>query len=219
MSSHHLVTTGYTLVLLLTALLIWRQERRVRGTLATLSIFASRSKGASRIERGGSHGPLPFAQAVRPLSSVSSADSPAPAHSSEGHDSLSLRFDDGSKAPGFSGPTDVDGPMLTDEERVRRAVDAEGGRMRQRELVELSGWTKTRVSRLVAALVDDDVLVKVQIGRENVLCLEDSVPEICRDVVPGSTASTTHEETDDSPTDDDPTGDESVDTEPRDRDG
>lgn len=87
----------------------------------------------------------------------------------------------GEERPGFVGGSGVEDPMLTDEERVRRTIAAAGGRMRQRELVERSGWTKARVSRLVSAMAEDGVVVKVRVGRENVLCLEEALPAILRD--------------------------------------
>lgn len=100
-----------------------------------------------------------------------------------GHDERSGedRVVGGERRPGFVGGSGVEDPMLTDEERVRRTIAAAGGRMRQRELVERSGWTKARVSRLVSAMAADGVVVKVRVGRENVLCLEEALPDILRD--------------------------------------
>lgn len=93
------------------------------------------------------------------------------------------------EAPGFDGPgfddvvdstvdIDFDDPLLSDAERVRRVIEAAGGQMRQRTLVERSGWSKARVSRLASAMAEEGSIVKICVGRENVLCLPDAVPGI-----------------------------------------
>lgn len=103
-------------------------------------------------------------------------------HAVEAYDAPSavpgLRFADGPRAPGFVDASDLDDPMLTDKERIRRLIATEGGRMRQRMLVERTGWSKSRVSRLLSVMVDDGTLVKLQVGRENLVCLEDTLPDI-----------------------------------------
>lgn len=90
-----------------------------------------------------------------------------------------LLTDGGEDRPGFVGD-DAD-PLLTDKERVRRAIASAGGRMRQQELLDRSGWTKARVSRLLTAMVEDGSVVKIRVGRENVLCLQEAVPDFVRD--------------------------------------
>lgn len=66
--------------------------------------------------------------------------------------------------------------MLTDKERIRQLLVAEGGQMRQRALVDQTGWSKSRVSRLLSTMVEDGTLVKFRVGRENVVCLEGHLP-------------------------------------------
>jgi hypothetical protein len=78
--------------------------------------------------------------------------------------------------PGFVGG-DGD-PMLTDKERVEQALAEAGGRLRQQELLARSGWTKARMSRLLSSMAEDGTVVKIQVGRENVVCLEDALPTI-----------------------------------------
>lgn len=89
-----------------------------------------------------------------------------------------LRFADGPERPGFA--HGVDDPMLTDEERVRRAIADAGGQLRQQELLERSGWTKARMSRLLSAMAEAGTVVKIRVGRENVVCLADALPAILR---------------------------------------
>lgn len=90
-----------------------------------------------------------------------------------------LRCDGGQRTPGVD-PVDLDDPMLTDKERVSRLIAAEGGHVRQRVIVDRTGWSKSRVSRLLSAMVDDGTVEKLRVGRENVICLEGHLPEFVR---------------------------------------
>lgn len=95
-----------------------------------------------------------------------------------------LRTDGGDRSrrtPGFAGAGDVDDPMLTDSERVARLIATEGGRMRQSALVAHTGWSKARVSRLLAVMAERGTVLKVPVGRENVICLPGHEPPIVRD--------------------------------------
>jgi len=51
---------------------------------------------------------------------------------------------------------------------------------------DATGWSKAKVSRRLSAMADDDELTKVQIGRENLICPEEAVPDpaMPRDVPP-----------------------------------
>jgi hypothetical protein len=67
--------------------------------------------------------------------------------------------------------------LVSDAELVQRMLRAESGRMRQSEIVDATGWSKAKVSRRLSAMADEGELTKVQIGRENLICLEDAVPD------------------------------------------
>ena len=68
--------------------------------------------------------------------------------------------------------------LLPDEELVERMLEAEEGRMKQSAIVENTDWSKSKVSRLLSQMADDDDITKVTLGRENLICLAGSVPEI-----------------------------------------
>lgn len=61
-------------------------------------------------------------------------------------------------------------------DRVRSLLKREGGTIRQSRIVEETGWSKTKVSRHLSAMADDGAIVKIQIGRENLICLPGHVP-------------------------------------------
>lgn len=94
------------------------------------------------------------------------------------------RRDDASPPPAAENGVDEDGAPadapaahqdppepLTDGERVRRIVRDHGGRMRQADIVDEVDWSKSKVSRVLGDLADDDVVEKTRIGRENVISL------------------------------------------------
>ncbi|WP_321113144.1 helix-turn-helix transcriptional regulator [Halorussus salinisoli] len=68
--------------------------------------------------------------------------------------------------------------LVSDAELVQRMLRAEGGRMRQSEIVDATGWSKAKVSRRLSAMADDGDVTKVEIGRENLICLDGAVPEL-----------------------------------------
>ncbi|EMA65277.1 hypothetical protein C461_14313 [Halorubrum aidingense JCM 13560] len=65
----------------------------------------------------------------------------------------------------------VDPELLTDEDRVRHALEEAGGRMKQSNVVEALGWSKSKTSRVLSGMADDGEIEKLRIGRENVIDL------------------------------------------------
>jgi hypothetical protein len=70
----------------------------------------------------------------------------------------------------------ADGEFVPDERLVKSMLQAESGRMHQTEIVEATDWSKAKVSRLLSKMVDDDDVVKIRLGRENLICLERAKP-------------------------------------------
>lgn len=52
-------------------------------------------------------------------------------------------------------------------------VEAHGGRVKQAELVRLTGWSKSTVSRHLSELEDDGAIERVPVGRYKVVLLPD----------------------------------------------
>lgn len=71
------------------------------------------------------------------------------------------------------GAGDVDPDLLTDEDRVRRTLRDRGGRMKQSEIVDELGWSKSKTSRVLSRMADEGTVEKLRIGRENVIDLVD----------------------------------------------
>ncbi|WP_277552897.1 helix-turn-helix transcriptional regulator [Halobaculum limi] len=71
-------------------------------------------------------------------------------------------------------------PVLTPEQQVQSLLSANGGRLKQSDLVELTGWSKSKVSRTLSRMADDGSIEKTTIGRGNVISLPEHTPEGAR---------------------------------------
>ncbi|XVH32820.1 DUF7345 domain-containing protein [Haloferacaceae archaeon DSL9] len=63
--------------------------------------------------------------------------------------------------------------LLSNEERVLRLLERNGGRMKQQDVVAELGWTEARTSQVVSGLREDGDIESFRLGRENVLTLPD----------------------------------------------
>ncbi|MDX1744932.1 MAG: LPXTG cell wall anchor domain-containing protein [Halobacteriales archaeon] len=68
-------------------------------------------------------------------------------------------------------PAAEEEPLLSDEERVERLLSANGGRMKQVDIVAETGWSNAKVSQLLSAMDEDGRVEKLRIGRENLISL------------------------------------------------
>jgi hypothetical protein len=83
---------------------------------------------------------------------------------------------EGSPADAAASDDDADGvdlELLSDEERVERMLDQNGGRMKQANIVKETGWSNAKVSQLLSQMDEDDRIDKLRIGRENLISLPD----------------------------------------------
>lgn len=58
---------------------------------------------------------------------------------------------------------------LTDEDHIQRLLTEHGGRMHQSDIVSETGWSKSKVSRLLSRMEDDGQITKISVGRENLI--------------------------------------------------
>ncbi|MFT4881469.1 MAG: putative membrane protein [Salinirussus sp.] len=59
--------------------------------------------------------------------------------------------------------------LLSDEERVERLLERNGGRMKQATIVKETGWSNAKVSQLLSAMAEAGQVDKLRIGRENLI--------------------------------------------------
>ncbi|WP_135851091.1 helix-turn-helix transcriptional regulator [Halorussus salinus] len=88
----------------------------------------------------------------------------------------------GSAAAGNGGtttsePSVSDEELLTDEARVKKLLDDNGGRMKQVNIVEETGWSKSKVSMLLSEMEEEGDISKLRVGRENIISLEGHEPD------------------------------------------
>jgi uncharacterized membrane protein len=70
-------------------------------------------------------------------------------------------------------PADTTDELFSDEERVERLLERNGGRMKQAAIVSETGWSNAKVSQLLSAMDEADRIDKLRIGRENLISLPD----------------------------------------------
>ncbi|ELZ10973.1 hypothetical protein C479_09188 [Halovivax asiaticus JCM 14624] len=66
---------------------------------------------------------------------------------------------------------------LTDFERVVRLLEENEGKLPQSEIVARTPWSKSKVSRLLTRMNDNDQVRKVNAGRQNIIVLPGSEPD------------------------------------------
>jgi len=70
-----------------------------------------------------------------------------------------------------------DDAVLTNEERVARLLDGNGGRMLQSDMVEAADWSKATVSRVLTRMEEAGEITRVDIGRGNLVARPGDEPD------------------------------------------
>jgi hypothetical protein len=87
--------------------------------------------------------------------------------------------DEGSDTTGRSADPGIDEELLSDEERVRRLLETNGGRMKQANIVKETGWSNAKVSQLLSSMDEDGEIEKLRLGRENLISFpEEDITDI-----------------------------------------
>ena len=63
---------------------------------------------------------------------------------------------------------------------VSALLEEHDGQMRQSNIVEATDWSKAKVSRLLGDMADNGEIVKIPMGRQNLVCLDGMEPEIAK---------------------------------------
>jgi uncharacterized membrane protein len=67
--------------------------------------------------------------------------------------------------------------QLSDEDRVIRLLEENGGRMKQVNIVENTDWSKSKVSMLLSDMEEEGEISKLRVGRENIISLAGEEPD------------------------------------------
>jgi uncharacterized membrane protein len=67
--------------------------------------------------------------------------------------------------------------QLSDEDRVIRLLEENGGRMKQVNIVENTEWSKSKVSMLLSDMEEEGKISKLRVGRENIISLAGEEPD------------------------------------------
>ncbi|WP_233274873.1 helix-turn-helix transcriptional regulator [Haladaptatus cibarius] len=66
--------------------------------------------------------------------------------------------------------------VVTDADRVLSLLRENGGRLPQSDIIEKTGWSKSKVSRLLSKMEDKQQISKINIGRKNIVILYGQEP-------------------------------------------
>jgi len=70
-----------------------------------------------------------------------------------------------------------DEELLSDNDRVLKLLEDNGGRMKQVNIVDETEWSKSKVSMLLSEMEDEGDISKLRVGRENIISLSGHEPE------------------------------------------
>jgi len=76
--------------------------------------------------------------------------------------------------------TPDDDEIVPDDVYVHRILGEKNGRARQSNIVEMTEWSKSKVSRVLSRMAEDGQVIKIMLGRENLVCLPGHEPEIAK---------------------------------------
>lgn len=68
-------------------------------------------------------------------------------------------------------------PEDDDYQFVLDLLDHHGGQLPQQKIVELSPWGKSKVSVVLSEMEDEGLIVKVQVGLQNLIWTAEEAPE------------------------------------------
>ncbi|WP_458210687.1 DUF7343 domain-containing protein [Haladaptatus sp. NG-SE-30] len=91
-------------------------------------------------------------------------------------DWFSTMFDENDQDEQKPEPTVQTDEVLTDADRVLNLLRENGGRLPQGEIIEKTGWSKSKVSRLLSKMEDKQQISKINIGRKNIVILYGQEP-------------------------------------------
>ncbi len=63
--------------------------------------------------------------------------------------------------------------LITDQDRIIQLLQESDGRMKQADIVDRTGWSKSKVSMVLSEMEDNEDISKLRLGRENVIDLEE----------------------------------------------
>jgi hypothetical protein len=81
------------------------------------------------------------------------------------------------KPAGAATPAVSEEELLSDEDRVCKLLEENGGRMKQVDIVDETEWSKSKVSMLLSEMEEEGEISKLRVGRENIISLSGHEPD------------------------------------------
>lgn len=124
----------------------------------------------ARTDRAGIDPPVDIDTASLPL--IGGSESASENDDSAGGGTVTPPATETTEADGES-TEEIDEELLSDEERVERLLQSNGGRMKQANIVKETDWSNAKVSQLLSSMEEDGRIDKLRIGRENLISFPD----------------------------------------------
>jgi hypothetical protein len=149
-----------------------RIRSHVRASLSELTVAL-----ATRLEAVGRDLSAELSGDTTPTDTrtVTDADTSTSVTSEERAVPAAAQFAEAESAESVAASAD---PHLDDDQLIVGMLTAEQGRLKQGEIVRHSDWSKAKVSRLLTRMAEEGEITKVQLGRENLICLAGHEPSI-----------------------------------------
>jgi uncharacterized membrane protein len=93
---------------------------------------------------------------------------------------VSTPVENGTTPPPTEPEDDEPNDILTDEGRVLNLLSENRGRMKQVDIVEETGWSKSKVSRLLSRMEERGDINRLRVGRGNIVYLDGAKPSGAR---------------------------------------
>lgn len=81
---------------------------------------------------------------------------------------------------GTESRTVSDDEIIPDDVYIQKILGEKNGRAKQTNIVEMTEWSKSKVSRVLSRMAEEGEVIKIMLGRENLVCLPGYEPEITK---------------------------------------
>jgi hypothetical protein len=172
------------LLVVLGGFVLWRSDKRPITWARAAVVGGESDRDATSTAGAGDHEGAADSDAPPDAASAGADDGDEPgaraapdAGDESGGDAGAVADNRGAEASLDAADSDEVPPeFLSNEERVLAVLDDHGGRVPQSTLVEEIEWSKSKVSRVLSGMEADGDVVKVDVGRGNVVMRPDDLP-------------------------------------------
>jgi hypothetical protein len=156
---------------------LWAWLPQVLGTVAIVVIVAVATYHTDRVSLAALRQRLPTGDSsTDPDDATASAATAADTTEADAAEVDAAHSEADDTTASGAPPDDVPPEFLSDEDVVVNLLEENDGRMQQSAIVEQTEWSKAKTSRALSEMEADGEVVKIKIGRANVVALPSDLP-------------------------------------------